>query len=181
MTLLIRENNSFTVENEKTVGPNIISFELVTGRRRNERWYVVGCYLPPSDTEGETRRRTKAALEAQPPGTRLLLLGDLNADLDCPRTRQEEILATDLEEHGLRCVTEHFVTRRRRRCRGRWTWRRRNLGGRGGKGWHRSKPDYFMAQGADRKRFRRCRWVLPPTHNSDHRALVVKIALEGGD
>ena len=27
---------------------------------------------------------------------------------------------------------------------------------------------------------RRCRWVLPPTHNSDHRALVVKLATEGG-
>ena len=59
-------------------------------------------------------------------------------------------------------------------------WRRRNKDGRGERRWHRSKPDYFMTQGADRKRFRRCRWVLPPTHNSDHRALVAKIATEGG-
>ena len=47
MVLLVRENDLFTVENEKAVGPNIISFELLTGRRKDERWYVVGCYLPP--------------------------------------------------------------------------------------------------------------------------------------
>ena len=69
---LVRETNYFTVKNEKAVGPNVISFELVTGRRQNERWYVVGCYLPPSDKEREAHRRTKAALEAQPARTRLL-------------------------------------------------------------------------------------------------------------
>ena len=88
VALLVRETNYFTVENEKAVGPNVISLKLVTGRRKNERWYVVGCYLPPSDKEGEAHRRTKAALEAQPTGTRLLLLGNLNAGLDCPWTRR---------------------------------------------------------------------------------------------
>ena len=73
------------MENEKAVGPNVILFKLLTGRRKDKRWYV-GCYLPPSDKEGETHRRTKAALDAQPVETRLLLLGNLNADLDCPRT-----------------------------------------------------------------------------------------------
>ena len=113
----------FTAENEKATGPKVISFELLTRRRRDEWWYIVGCYLLPSDKEGETHRRTKAALDAQPARTWLLLLGDLNADLDCPRTRHEEILAADFEEHGLRCVTEHSVARRRRQCKGRWTWR----------------------------------------------------------
>ena len=70
-------------------------------------------------------------------------------------------MAADLEEHGLRCVTDHFVARCRRRCRGQWTWRRRNKGGRGERRWHRSKPDYFMAPRAYHKRFRRCKWVLP--------------------
>ena len=49
------------------------------------------------------------------------VFGDLNADLDCPRTRQKEILAADLKEYGLSCVTENFVARRRQQCRGRWT------------------------------------------------------------
>ena len=38
-----------------------------------------------------------------------------------------------------------------------------------------------MARWADRKRLRRCRWVLPPTYNSDHPALVVRMAAEGGN
>ena len=131
MALLVRGTNYFKVENEKAVGPNVISFKLITGRRQNERWYAVGCYHPPSDKEGGAHRRTKAALEAQPAGTWLLLFGDLNAGLDCPCTRQEKILVAELEEHGLRCVTDHFLARRMRRCRGRWTWQRRNKGGRG--------------------------------------------------
>ena len=96
VALLVKENGIFTVENEKAVGLNTISFELVTGLRRNEQWYVVGCCLPPSDKEGETRRRMNAVLDAQTTGTRLLLLSDLNADLDCPQTRQEEISTADL-------------------------------------------------------------------------------------
>ena len=47
VALSVRETDYFTVENEKAVGPNIISFELVTGRRQIERWCVVGCYLLP--------------------------------------------------------------------------------------------------------------------------------------
>ena len=115
VALLVRENDNFSVENEKVRGPNVISFELITGK--DERWYAVGCYLPPTDVEGRARRTVEAALAAQPRGTRLLLMGDLNADLDCPRDRQEEILASDLAGRGLRCMTGHFVTRRRRRCR----------------------------------------------------------------
>ena len=138
VALLVRENNAFTIENERARGPNVISFELLSGE---ERWYVVGCYLPPSDKGGEAHRRLEHVLGLQPEGTRLLLLGDLNADLDFPRNRQEEVLAADLEERGLRCVTNHFVTRRRRRCRGNWTWRRRNSNGKGERAWYRSKPD----------------------------------------
>ena len=66
-----------------------------------------------------------AALDAAPEGSKPLLIGDLNSDLDFPRDRQEEILAADLEERGLRCVTRGFSPRRTRWTRGRWTWRQR--------------------------------------------------------
>ena len=33
----------------------------------------------------------------------------------------------------------------------------------------------FLAHDANRKRFRRCRWTLPLTHDSDHCALVIKL------
>ena len=37
-----------------------------------------------------------------------------------------------------------------------------------------------MARSKDRSKLRRCRLILPPTHNSDHRAMVVKMKAEGG-
>ena len=46
VALLVKESNAFTIENERARGPNVISFELVTGE---ERWFVVGCYLTPSE------------------------------------------------------------------------------------------------------------------------------------
>ena len=47
--------------------------------------------------------------------------------------------------------------------------------GRGKRRVRHSKPDYFLARDVDRRSFRRCRWILLPTHDSDHRALVVKV------
>ena len=80
LTLLVNERESVSVENEKTVGPNVISFEFVTGKK--ERWYVVRCYLPPSNRERERMRRALQALKEQSKGTRPLVIIDLNADID---------------------------------------------------------------------------------------------------
>ena len=121
-----------------------------------------------------------AALDAAPEGTKPLLIGDLNSDLDFPRDRQEEVLAADLEERGLRCVTRGFRPRRTRRMRWRWTWRQRQTLQSGERVNLRSKPDYFLTRDRDRGRVRRCRWVLPRHHDSDHRALVVQIRARPG-
>ena len=119
---MVREREGFSVENDRAVGPNVISFELVTGEGEEvERWYVVGAYLPPSDKEGETQRRLLQALKEQPKGTKPLIIGVFNSDLDVPRTTQEEVLAAEMAGRGISCVSRHFVTRRRRRHRGRWT------------------------------------------------------------
>ena len=50
VALAVRENSLFRTENERIVGPNVISFEMVVAKY--ERWFVVGCYLLPSDTGG---------------------------------------------------------------------------------------------------------------------------------
>ena len=60
IALLVKENDAFTIKNEKVVGPNVISFEMLTGP--HTRWFVVGCYLPPSDKEGVTQRMVITAL-----------------------------------------------------------------------------------------------------------------------
>ena len=61
------------------------------------------------------------ALRDKPAGTMPLVIGNLNANLDAPRSRQEEVLAQDMEEHGLGCVSRHFRVRRGRHLGGRWT------------------------------------------------------------
>ena len=50
VALAVRENSLFRTENERIAGPNVISFEMVVAK--DERWFVVGCYLPPSDKGG---------------------------------------------------------------------------------------------------------------------------------
>ena len=116
---LAKERDRFRVENKKAVGPNVILFELITGDDEGgkEWWYVVGCYLPPSDKEGEAQRRVLQALGEQPEGTKPLIIGDLNASLDVPRTTQEEVLAAEMARRGISWVSRHFMTRRRHRRR----------------------------------------------------------------
>ena len=44
VALFYREEANFAVEEVRTYGPNVLSFEVVTGRRR---WYIIGCYIVP--------------------------------------------------------------------------------------------------------------------------------------
>ena len=90
VALLVREDDRrFVVENAEVVGKNVISCEVVTGSGGKEgeetRWFVVGFYRPPSETDGAAQRLVEKTLETRPPGTRPLPIGDLNANLDVPR------------------------------------------------------------------------------------------------
>ena len=49
VALLWEESELYELEEAKARGPNVISFEIVTG---TDRYYVVGCYIPPSDVAG---------------------------------------------------------------------------------------------------------------------------------
>ena len=74
--LFYREGADFAVEEVRLYGPNVISFEVVTGRRR---WYIIGCYIAPDDAR--TIERVVTALGDHPRGTALIVAGDLNTDL----------------------------------------------------------------------------------------------------
>ena len=102
---------------ERFVFPDVDGEERALARR--------GMLLPPLRQGGGGTATGLAAFDAAPKGSKPLLIGDLTSDLDFPRDRQEEVLATDLVERGLRCVTRGFRTRRTRQMRGRWTWRQR--------------------------------------------------------
>ena len=47
VALFYRDSDLFQVEAYQNFGPNVISFQLVSGQRR---WHVVGCYIPPTCT-----------------------------------------------------------------------------------------------------------------------------------
>ena len=76
IVLFYREGAGFAVEEVRPYGPNVISFEVVTGRRR---WYIIGCYFVPDDAR--TIERVVTAMSDQPRGTVLIVAGDLNTDL----------------------------------------------------------------------------------------------------
>ena len=90
-----------------------------------------------------------------------VVAGDLNTDLgemECDR-RGAEISAA-LTEAGLEDMAAHFLPRKRRWGRERWTWEMV----RGGKA-VRSRTDYIL--GTDRSLFRNLA-VRDPRYNSDH-------------
>jgi hypothetical protein len=68
-------------------------FQLVTGE---ERYFVMGAYIPPPDTTGVDDLRV--AWAARPTNCKPLLLGDLNIDFRAPRTEREEIIVDFLNK-----------------------------------------------------------------------------------
>ena len=101
------------MEEVRQYGPNVLSVEVVSGRRR---WFIVGCYIAPDDAQ--TIERVVKALGDQPKGTALVVAGDLNTDLgemDGDRRGAEisaEISAA-LTEAGLEDMAAHFLPRKR--------------------------------------------------------------------
>ena len=97
-------------------------------------------------------------------GSMPLVIGNLNANLDAPRSRKKEVMAQDMGEHGLGYVSRHFWMRQGQHLQRRWTWRRvkkdtTRLGG------HRlvhSRSNYILIPEAERKRMKNCRWIFPP-------------------
>ena len=95
-----------------------------------------------------------------------MVVGDFNASLSVPLTERDELIADLLDGHCLTDVKSHFRVRRRR-LRGRWTWRQRRRGR-----MVRSKLDYFFMPEDIKKRVCRMGIRKPRHHHSDHRAVV---------
>ena len=137
-------------------GPNGLGFQLETGARR---WYIVGAYIAPEDTE--TMERVVAAIRKKPRGAELMVAGDFNADIAAPEgNRRAEKTATDIATAGLEDMARHFLPRGRRWCRDRRTW---DMQRKGQVVW--SRTDYIL--GTDRRLFRNVS-IRDPRHNSDH-------------
>ena len=167
IALFWRNNDLYEIEESKIRGPNVLSFELVTG---NTRFYVVGAYLPPSDP-GTALLHVEQAWKECPHGCEPILLGDLNANVLIPRDERQDAIAEMCDSMELVSMASQFRQRHRHGSRGaRWTWRMRREGR-----FVSSTCDYLMARGPCRKKFRRVRLVNLRHHYSDHRAIVARL------
>ena len=99
IALCWRQGEGFEVEETRFWRANVLAFELVTGARR---YYVVGMYLPPGDLTALEHARQ--AVEAKPKGTAPLILGDLNANLESPRSERDEEVAAFCDSLGVECM-----------------------------------------------------------------------------
>jgi len=171
ISLFWRASESYEIEEVELRGPNVLSFQLVSGAAR---WYIVGCYIPPNDLT--TLTHVEQAWQACPRGCLPILLGDLNVNLAAPRDERDEAIAEQVDAMALSDLSSHFLQWSGRKSRGRWTWRMRR-----GRRWISSQCDYVLGRVTDLGRwFRHVSVRQPFCHNSDHRALVAEICAGGG-
>ena len=121
VALFYRSKPHFVVDVVEKFGPNVLGFQLATGARR---WYIVGEYIAPEDTE--TMERVVAEIRKKPRGAELMVAGDFNANIAAPEgNRRAENIATDIATAGLEDMARHFLPRGERWCRDRRTCDRR--------------------------------------------------------
>ena len=107
VTIFYRKSDHFAIKELRLHGPNFISFQLVTGRCR---WHAVGCYIAPSNAL--TIEDVAAVIRDRPYGTKILVAGDLNANLAEPEvTPQGEAIVDKLVVAGLMDMGLHFLPR----------------------------------------------------------------------
>ena len=86
---------------------NVVGFQLETGERR---WYIISCFLAPNDTL--KIENAAAALKDLPRGAKVLVAGDLNANLDQTEGYQtEKEIAATLTATILKGMPSHFLMR----------------------------------------------------------------------
>ena len=97
VALFYRDTEYFTVESVVKHGPNVMSCVLVSGRMRQP---LVGVYIPPTDTtviDSVVQALNRFGGSSTPP----VLMGDLNCNLDEPRSDREVQIAAAISAAGL--------------------------------------------------------------------------------
>jgi hypothetical protein len=104
IALFWRDNDLYEIEESKICGPNMLSFELVTGKTR---FYIMGAYLPPSDP-GTTLMHAKQAWKECPNGCKPILLGNLNTNILFPRDERHDAIAEMRNSMALLSMADQF-------------------------------------------------------------------------
>jgi exonuclease III len=162
VALFYRSNASqWTIEGIRTHGPNVLSCTLIVDSRR---WSLLGVYIPPNETTGETLTYLAEAVHSRC-NHPILLLGDLNINFQRPDDDRSEDIATAVTVLGLLDLSEFFP-----KTKGHWTWSQV----RNGRYLH-SVTDYILSDKPDA--FSRWTTKCPRGYFSDHRALIAELPL----
>ena len=103
--LIWREDHKgFEVKAIWPLTPNLMSFQLVTG---NERFYVMGIYIPPNCTLGVDDLRV--AWEACSADYTPLVIGDLNIWFEDPANDRADAIINLLEEINTTNLSRNFL------------------------------------------------------------------------
>ena len=103
----MERGGDYEVEETKIWGPNVLAFRLITG---GADYYVVGCYIPPSDLA--TLEQVKAAWAHCQKDFIPLLVGDLNINLEFPRDERDGIILEQCDAWDLTDMAAQFRQRR---------------------------------------------------------------------
>jgi hypothetical protein len=114
IALFWRGNNLYEVEEMRIWGANVISLHLMMGA---VHFYVVGCYIPPSDLEMLTH--IKQAWQACPTGMHPLLVSNLNFNFFAPCMECKEMIAEQVDAMDLIDMSRHFHQCSGKRLQGR--------------------------------------------------------------
>jgi len=157
VALFFRNTPQWTFEGIKVFGPNVIRCSLVSG---SHRWTILGVYIPPSDSNGETLNWIEKALQNQ--RHPLILLGDLNLDFRALHNDRDHDIADALSLLDLQDVSNFFP-----HPRGRWTWSQSREGR-----YIRSVTDYCLSS----LPYQFTHWAIKyPRYCSDHRGIIAHL------
>ena len=154
VAILVKEGcKNWHVEGTQPYGANVINTVIVSG---SDRWNLIGSYIAPSETNGETIAEISKAANRN--SHKIIWVGDLNVDLENVRDDRQAEIAALVASMGTIDLTRHFKQKKK------WTWNMRRSGQ-----VISSVTDYFMAERRDEWKNVTIRY--PDGFITDHRAV----------
>ena len=95
---------------------NIVKAIMIHG---GQRTVILGIYIPPSESNGETIINLDKAMKNEDPN-RCIIIGDLNINYQSPSKKRDLEIIETLELYGMSDISRKFKCRKNKPRR--WTW-----------------------------------------------------------
>lgn len=160
IALITRETDLWQIESERTHGHNVMSFEIVSG---NKRTPVIGAYIPPSEEYARTLGHLECAMARFEDRSNTVIVGDLNSNLESPRTFRAAEIADTVIIAGFRDCVKDFKQRSGHSPD--YSWRSNSAGGT-----VTARCDYILSR--RRSQFKQVAFRTPRQTKSDHKMVI---------